>query len=47
MLHFVLIWNPAKQQAYWDTISYSHKTILETDFLPELNLKKNFEVSDR
>ena len=37
--------DPAKQQAYWEQL-LSHKTILETDFLPEVQFEKNFEVSE-
>ena len=36
--------DPIKQQAYWNQI-LSHKTILETDFLPQVRFEEFFEVS--
>ena len=36
--------DPVKKQAYWNQI-LSHKTILETDFLPQVRFKEFFEVS--
>jgi len=37
--------NPIKQQAYWDKI-ISHKSILETDFLPGVIFDPFFELSE-
>ena len=36
---------PDKQNAYWDTIK-SHKSILESDFFPEIQFEKELQVSE-
>ena len=43
---FCIDMNPARQQAYWNQF-LSHKTILETDFLPNVKFDEYFEVSDK
>ena len=37
--------NPIKQQAYWDQM-LAHKSILETDFLPNVIFGPLFELSE-
>ena len=37
--------NPIKQQAYWDQM-LAHKSILETDFLPNVIFDPLFELSE-
>jgi len=43
---FCIDMNPARQQAYWNQFLF-HKTILETDFLPNVKFDECFEVSDK
>ena len=38
--------NPIKQQAYWDQL-ISHKSILETDFLPEVMFDTVFKYQKK
>ncbi len=41
---FCIDMEPRKQQAYWNQI-LSHKSILETDFLPQVKFEECFQVS--
>jgi len=36
---------PSKQQLYWNQL-LAHKTILESEFLPNIKFEECFEVSD-
>ena len=42
---FCIDMEPIRQQAYWNQM-LSHKSILETDFLPQVRFEECFEVSD-
>ena len=42
---FYVDMNPSKQQIYWNQI-LSHKSILVTDFLPQVRFEDCFQVSD-
>ena len=42
---FCIDMHPIKQKAYWNTL-LSHKTLLQTDFLPQEKFEECFKVSE-
>lgn len=42
---FCIDMHPIKQKAYWNTL-LSHKTLLQTDFLPQAKFEEYFKVSE-